>query len=87
MIKGTQNDDLDLEMAMTEDEKHSLEASKASKTWRALRAATRTSFDFLDKVEPGKSLEELLKSDTIAHDPVTDGGDVAVEGKADDVTT
>lgn len=77
-------------MAMTDEEKLSFEAAKASKTWRALRVATRVSFDLLDKVEHGKNLEDVLKQRGAVHKLVNEGGEVAgsdgTEGKADDVT-
>ncbi|KAL1311353.1 hypothetical protein AAFC00_001527 [Neodothiora populina] len=65
LVKGIQNDELDLEMAMTDEEKHSLEAAKANKTWRALRAATRSAIKILDRVEPGKSLEDAVKTEEV----------------------
>lgn len=75
-------------MAMTDEEKHSIEAAKASKTWRALRAATRTRLDLLDKVEPGKSLEDVLNPPAPPQEPVSDGAEGGgVEGKVDEVAT
>lgn len=83
-------------MAMTEDEKYSLEAAKQSKTWRALRAASRTSLVLLDKVDPSTRLPALFKQEenqkeSAAHDPSAsapenDSGEVAVatDGKAEE---
>lgn len=93
-MKGIQNDELDLEMAMDGEEKDSLEAAKANKTWRALRSATRTSIELLDKVEPGKSLEELFKqqeqdpveADDVQEDTQDGKGQVPAEDKHDGVT-
>jgi THO complex subunit 1 len=71
----------------TEDEKGSLEAAKQSKTWRALRAASRTSLALLDKVDPSTRLPALFKQEEnqeepAAHDPTAapenDSGWVAV---------
>jgi len=74
-------------MAMTDEEKQSLEAAKASKTWRALRTATRTSFGLLNKVEPGQSLEEVLKQPDPRHDHGSEGVDQVTDEKVDDVST
>jgi THO complex subunit 1 len=63
-------------MAMTDEEKNSLEAAKQSKTWRALRAASRTSLALLDKVDPSTRLPALFKQEenqeeVAAHDPTS----------------
>lgn len=88
LVKDIQGDELDLEMAMTDEEKHSLEATMANKTWRALRAATHSSIDLLDKVEPGKSLQDVLRRQETTQDPGNEGGEVSeVDGKVDDVPT
>ncbi|KAI4718645.1 nuclear matrix protein [Aureobasidium sp. EXF-10727] len=95
LVKGIEGDDLDLEMAMTDEEKNSLEAAKQSKTWRALRAASRTSLALLDKVDPSTRLPALFKQEenqgeAAAHDPTSapenDSGEVAVatDGKAEE---
>ncbi|THY24031.1 nuclear matrix protein [Aureobasidium pullulans] len=96
LVKGIESDDLDLEMAMTDDEMYSLEAAKQSKTWRALRAASRTSLALLDKVDPSTRLPALFKQEenqeeSAAHDPSAsapenDSGEVAVatDGKAEE---
>jgi THO complex subunit 1 len=77
-------------MAMTEEEKYSLEAAKQSKTWRALRAASRTSLALLDKVDPSTRLPAMFKQDEEDHhDPASapgnDSGDVttATDGKGE----
>lgn len=62
LVKGITGDELDLEMAMTEQETQSLEAAKSSKTWRALRTATRSALGKLDRAETGKSLQDVFKS-------------------------
>jgi THO complex subunit 1 len=55
--------DLDLEMAMTEQEKENLGEAKASQTWRALRVASKGKLSLFDKFE-GNSLERLFQPDT-----------------------
>ncbi|GAB7350632.1 hypothetical protein MBLNU459_g1195t1 [Dothideomycetes sp. NU459] len=91
LVKGMENDDLDLEMAMTDEEKQSLEAAKSSKTWRALRTATRFSLGLLDKVGPDSSLQEVWRKDQAALEQTSDAGEMAttVENKAEEqiVTT
>jgi len=47
-------------MAMTDEEKESLNASKDSKTWRACRTAARTCLSKLDRLEPGKTLQDTF---------------------------
>ncbi|KAI5269479.1 nuclear matrix protein [Aureobasidium subglaciale] len=95
LVKGFESDDLDLEMAMTDEEKNSLEAAKQSKTWRALRAASRTNLALLDKVDPSTRLPALFKQEenqeeSAAPDqtpaPENDSGEVAVitDGKTDE---
>lgn len=62
-VKGIANIELDMDFAATEDEKTSLEEAKGSKTWRALRIASRSKLGKFDKIEDGKSLEVLLEPD------------------------
>lgn len=80
---------------MTDEEKNSLEAAKQSKTWRALRAASRTSLALLDKVDPSTRLPALYKQEenqgeAAADDPTSatenDSGEVtvAMDGKAEE---
>lgn len=81
LIKGIANDELDLEMAMTDDEKQSLEILMASKSWRAMRIASRTTLGKLDKVENGKRLQDVFESE-VASDVVDIGSEPpATEGK------
>ncbi|KAG9877805.1 hypothetical protein KCU78_g23230, partial [Aureobasidium melanogenum] len=66
-----------------------------SKTWRALRAASRTSLALLDKVDPSTRLPALYKQEenqgeAAADDPTSatenDSGEVtvAMDGKAEE---
>lgn len=69
---------------MGDEEKQSLEAAKSSKTWRALRAASRYSLSLLDKVGPESSLQEVLKTDEDAKDQNSDGEEAAgMDGKSE----
>lgn len=60
LVRDVAGVELDLEMAMTDEEKMQLEDAKASKTWRALRLAAKTKLSLLDKVDDGKNLKALL---------------------------
>jgi len=63
LIKGMENDELDMEMA-TENERDVLQRQKDNKYWRAMRIATRTGLGKLTKLEPGKNtFKEIWLSD------------------------
>lgn len=69
---------------MGDEEKQSLEAAKSSKTWRALRAASRFSLGLLDKVGPDSSLQDVLKTDENVNDQNSDGEEAAgMDGKSE----
>ncbi|OCL07779.1 hypothetical protein AOQ84DRAFT_319438 [Glonium stellatum] len=57
--------ELDMEMAMAEEEKENLGEAKTSKTWRALRIASKDKLSLFDRIEDGKSLERLFQPDTV----------------------
>ncbi|KAH7046035.1 THO complex, subunit THOC1 [Macrophomina phaseolina] len=59
--RGIQGDELDLEMAMTDEDKHKLQQAKASKTWRALRIASKDRLSLFDKIDDGKQLQALFE--------------------------
>jgi THO complex subunit 1 len=63
-VKGIANIELDLDFATSEEEKQGLQEAKASKTWRALRIASRTRLGRFDKVDDGKNLDVLFDPDT-----------------------
>lgn len=52
-------------MAMTEDEKETLQDAIASKTWRALRLASKNKLSLFDKIEDGKKLKRLIQPDPV----------------------
>jgi THO complex subunit 1 len=52
--------ELDLDMARTDEEKQSLQESKASTTWKTLRIATKTNLSGFDKVQNGTGLDLLV---------------------------
>jgi len=53
--------ELDMEMAMTEDEKRSLQETMAGKTWRTLRIAARNKLSMFDQLGDGKKLHDLFQ--------------------------
>jgi THO complex subunit 1 len=55
-LKGIANDELDIEMAMTDEDKDLLTSLKASKMWRALRIASKSKLNLFEKIEDGKNL-------------------------------
>ncbi|KKY17276.1 putative nuclear matrix protein [Diplodia seriata] len=59
--KGIQEDELDMEMAMADEDKHRLQEAKASKTWRALRVASKDRLSLFDKIDDGKQLQALFE--------------------------
>jgi len=56
------DDDFEIDMAKTEDEKKVVTEAKSSKIWRTLRIASRTKFKDFDKVDDGNKLDVLFKS-------------------------
>ncbi|KAL9017440.1 MAG: hypothetical protein Q9185_005258 [Variospora sp. 1 TL-2023] len=53
-------DEFDIEMAKTEEEKETAGTAKASKMWRALRLASKNRMNMFDKIEDGKDLGALF---------------------------
>ncbi|KAI4120776.1 MAG: hypothetical protein LQ338_006773 [Usnochroma carphineum] len=53
-------DEFDMEMAKTEEEKEAAETARASKMWRALRLASKNRLNVFDKIEDGKDLGPLF---------------------------
>lgn len=62
LLDGLRTDKLDLEMAMDDNEKTSLENAIANRSWRVLRQVRATNLSLLDKVDPSKDIEEVLKA-------------------------
>ncbi|KAL8723725.1 MAG: hypothetical protein Q9225_000020 [Loekoesia sp. 1 TL-2023] len=55
-------DEFDMDMAKTDEEKENAAVAKASKMWRALRIASKSRLNMFDKLEEGKGLEPLFES-------------------------
>lgn len=60
---GIMDDELDIDMAKTDEEKEKASEAKTSKTWRALRLAARSRLRAFDKIEDGNSLDALYQTD------------------------
>ncbi|KIW17854.1 hypothetical protein PV08_05049 [Exophiala spinifera] len=62
--KEIERDDLDLDFAVTDEEKNELEERKAGKVWRALRAS-KNRFVMCEKVQYGGNLKALIEEDKL----------------------
>lgn len=96
--RGIQEADLDIEMPMSNESLRDAIESKASKTWRALRIASRTKLALFDKIESYEDISVLFedaKPKEDARETENSGenggvgenegnGDVEGIGKADD---
>lgn len=76
LLDGIKNDELDLDMAMDDEEKTMLENAMANKRWRILRQARASRLALLDKIEPGKDLDAVFRPTIDA--PVADAAEVVV---------
>jgi THO complex subunit 1 len=74
-MMGIMDDDLDLDMAQTEEDKDAAVRSKDSKIWRILRLSAKSKLAAFDKIEDGKNLKILFE----APQP-TEGTPQALEG-------
>ena len=87
LLDGIKTDELDLEMAMDDNEAAGLKNALANKRWRILRQARASDLGLLDKVDPGKDLDAVfrpppepeLKEDEVADIEV----EVEVNGESD----
>lgn len=61
LVDSVRTDKLDIEMAMDDEEKTSLENAIQNANWRALRQARATNLSLLDKVDSTKDLEEMME--------------------------
>jgi THO complex subunit 1 len=58
-----EDDQFDLEMGRTDEEKSLASNAKASKLWRALRIASKSKLAILEKLDDGKNLDALFGSE------------------------
>lgn len=62
LLKSTANDDLDLEMAQSQEETDNITRSKTSKSWRALRLSMKSRLSAFERVDDGKNMHLLFES-------------------------
>ncbi|KAL8861485.1 MAG: hypothetical protein Q9178_002009 [Gyalolechia marmorata] len=87
-------DEFDMDMAKTEEEKEAIAVAKASKMWRTLRLASKNRLNLFDKLEDGNGLGPLFdpppvtkgdeadqaKKQVVEGDPVADKENTEVNG-------
>ncbi|KAJ5824303.1 THO complex subunit THOC1 [Penicillium robsamsonii] len=67
-LKGIMDDEMDIDMAMTDEDKAIAEGAKASKSWRILRLAAKGKLAAFDKIGEGNNLQVLFESATATED-------------------
>ena len=65
-------DEFDLDMAKTEEEKEAIAVAKASKMWRALRIASKNRLNLFDRLEDGNGLGPLFDPPPVAKEDEAD---------------
>ncbi|KAJ5090498.1 hypothetical protein N7532_009182 [Penicillium argentinense] len=63
------DDDMDIDMAQSQEEKEAALKSKASKTWRMLRLTVKNKFAAFNKIDDGKNLNALFERTGEANEP------------------
>lgn len=71
--RGIQGDELDLEMAMDDQEKSEIEEKMAGKLWRALRAARGRRFVLCEQIRNGENLKALVEENATNGESHEDG--------------
>ncbi|OQE80589.1 hypothetical protein PENNAL_c0045G05310 [Penicillium nalgiovense] len=67
-LKGIMDDEMDIDMAMTDEDKAIAEGAKASKSWRILRLAAKGKLAAFDKIGEGNNLQVLFENATAIED-------------------
>ncbi|KAJ5788426.1 hypothetical protein N7457_003416 [Penicillium paradoxum] len=67
-MKGIMDDEMDIDMAMTDEDKAIAENAKASKSWRILRLSAKGKLAAFDKIGDGNNLQVLFESPTANED-------------------
>jgi THO complex subunit 1 len=63
-MKGIMDDEMDIDMAMTDEDRAIAEGAKASKSWRILRLSAKGKLAAFDKIEDGNNLQNLFENPT-----------------------
>lgn len=58
---GIMDDDMDLDMAHSQEDKEAAERSKSSKIWRILRLTGKTKLTAFERIEDGKNIDALFE--------------------------
>ena len=61
-MKSIDGDELDKEIAATEEERKDIDQAMLSKTWKLLRVTSKTKLAFFDKINNGKELHNLFQT-------------------------
>lgn len=77
-------DDFDLEMAKTEEDKQLLANARASKLWRTLRIASKSKLNLLDRIDDGHNLQALFggSGDENGVKKAVDGDEIETESSS-----
>lgn len=80
------DDDMDIDMAQSQDEKDAALRSKSSKSWRILRLSAKTKLAAFDRIDDGKNLKALFESATAPTETPqpTEGADESPQPVKDD---
>ncbi|KAJ6015681.1 hypothetical protein N7540_010272 [Penicillium herquei] len=64
LMMSIMDDDMDIEMGQTPDDREAAVRAKSSKTWRILRLTAKTKLSAFDKIEDGQKLQALFEEPT-----------------------
>jgi THO complex subunit 1 len=78
-VDAVETAELNLEFASNDEEKSKLHDAKASKTWRALRLASKTKLSLFDKVDDGRDLKCFIEEAPHGSSNI-EGGEMTAEG-------
>ncbi|KAL3425682.1 guanylate kinase [Phlyctema vagabunda] len=74
-------DDMDIDMARDDESKNSAIESKASKSWRALRIASRSKLVAFDKIERSDKIDTIFQENAKVEDPVSNSEEENIESQ------
>ncbi|KAJ5734269.1 hypothetical protein N7493_003055 [Penicillium malachiteum] len=89
LMMSIMDDDMDIDMAQTPDDKEAAIRAKSSKTWRILRLTAKTKLSAFDKIEDGQKLQALFEEPAAPVDtpqPTEENEDADVEDVNDEST-
>lgn len=77
-------DDLEIDLPTNDETKEAAINSKASKSWRALRIASKTKLAVFDKIDDPEDINIIFREDALDGDSVKDGLAVVAEVNAEE---